>query len=203
MKPLEWLHQRGVMNRRVSVLSAHIAPLFPHGCRVLDVGCGDGALAAAIMRLRPDLAIEGIDVLARRQAQVPITLYDGHSLPFTDAAFDAVLLVDALHHAQQPGELLREARRVACRQLLIKDHCNDAILADATLSFMDWVGNSHQGVDIPCNYWPKEEWLAQIKTLDVNTRSWMPNLGLYPWPANLLFDRSLHFIADLQIADVF
>ena len=79
MNPLEWLHQRGVMTRRVSVLSGHIAPLFPHGCRILDVGCGDGALAAAIMRRRPDLAIEGIDVLARRQVQVPITLYDGRS----------------------------------------------------------------------------------------------------------------------------
>jgi SAM-dependent methyltransferase len=38
--------------------------------------------------------------------------YDGHKLPVGDAAVDHVLLYDAYHHLPNPGELLREMRRV-------------------------------------------------------------------------------------------
>ena len=43
------LHGRLVSRRRVEVLAATIAPLLPHG-RILDVGCGDGAIDALIMQ---------------------------------------------------------------------------------------------------------------------------------------------------------
>jgi hypothetical protein len=54
-------------------------------------------------------------------------------------------------------------------------------------------------VDSPCNYWTLKEWRGHLEELDVSVNSWTSELGLYPWPASLLFDRSLHFIADLDI----
>ena len=39
--------------------------LMPRDAHVLDVGTGDGLIAAALAERRPDLRIEGIDVLVR------------------------------------------------------------------------------------------------------------------------------------------
>lgn len=69
MKPLQQLHTGLVHPRRVRVLAALIAPWLPQGGKVLDVGCGDGALSAAIAEMRPDLRLSGIDVLVRPAAR--------------------------------------------------------------------------------------------------------------------------------------
>jgi SAM-dependent methyltransferase len=45
-------------------------------------------------------------------------LYDGLHIPFPDDSFDVVLLIFALHHADDPAAVLREARRV-CRRHVI------------------------------------------------------------------------------------
>ena len=39
------------------------------GETVLDVGCGDGSIAQAIMALKPQLNFQGIDVLLRPQSR--------------------------------------------------------------------------------------------------------------------------------------
>src|SRR3712207_7677180 len=58
-------HDKAVFGRRVEVLARTLADFIPENARVLDIGCGSGTLARAIMKLRPDVAIEGIDVLVR------------------------------------------------------------------------------------------------------------------------------------------
>ena len=75
---LNALHNVAVFNRRVEVLVGHLADVIPSGGRVLDLGCGDGSIALALMQRRPDLQIEGVDVLARPKTQIPVTLFDGH-----------------------------------------------------------------------------------------------------------------------------
>ena len=164
---------------------------------MLDVGCGDGTLDSLILGARPDVSICGIDVLVRPQTRIPVTQFDGKSIPFENATFDAVLFVDVLHHTQDPLALMREASRVSRRSLVIKDHTRDGALAEPTLRFMDWVGNAHHGVVLPYNYWPESRWQEAFKALDLLVERWDAEIGLYPWPANLLFDRRLHFVARL------
>ena len=53
-----YLHDKGILHRRVTALASAIAPLLPKSARVLDVGCGDGLLDQALLDLRPDLRIE-------------------------------------------------------------------------------------------------------------------------------------------------
>jgi len=95
------------------------------GHRVLDIGCGTGALVTLIKRLHPDVGVVGLDPdpkalnRARRKAErtaVPIQLDQGFSdeLPYPDASFDRVFSSFMLHHLQA-GEkegTLREVRRV-------------------------------------------------------------------------------------------
>ena len=194
------LHGRTIYGRRIERIAAKMAPLFPAKARVLDVGSGDGHLAARIMEARSDLEIVGIDVLARPRAFIPVQLFDGHTIPFDDASFDAVMFVDVLHHTDDPSVLLREARRVSRNAVLIKDHYSDGIGGPLTLRLMDWVGNAPHGVRLPYNYWTRSQWARawQEERLDVSHMT--TQLALYPWPLSVVFDRSLHFVAELRVA---
>jgi SAM-dependent methyltransferase len=193
-------HGRLVHPRRVRVLAEHAARLLPHGARVLDVGSGDGWLAAEILQLRPDLRIEGIDVLVRASTSIPVGAFDGRVVPFADDSVDVVTFFDVLHHARDPMMLLREAVRVARGSILIKDHVADSRLSRAVLGFMDDVSNRRHGVALPHTYWSSEEWARVLDHLAVRRAAWhVGGLGLYPWPASLVFGGRLHVLASLAV----
>ena len=191
------LHAPLVFDRRARVLSGHLAALLPQGAAVLDVGCGDGTIRAMIAADRPDITIRGVDVLLRPETRIPVELFDGTTLPCADDSYDAVMFVDVLHHTVDPMIMLREAARVARRQVLIKDHTMDGPLAGARLRFMDWVGNAPHGVVLPYNYWPERRWREAFATLGMTLTDWRTRLGLYPPPASLVFERRLHMVTAL------
>ena len=199
---MQWiarLHARRVEGRRTHVLADRLAKVIPQRCSVLDVGCGDGRVGKEILRRRPDLKIEGVEVLVRDAVEIPVQPFDGVHLPFPDRHFDVVLFTDVLHHTADPMILLREASRVAQRCIVIKDHLKEGVLGAATLRFMDFVGNSRYGVVLPYNYWKREQWKDAAATLGFEEEVWSEQLHLYPWPFSLLFDRSLHVIARWKV----
>lgn len=195
------VHGGFVFPRRIKTLAQRISELLPPGARVLDVGCGDGRLALGLSQLRPDVRLEGIDVLIRRETFIPVTKFDGERFPFNDNSFDVVLFVDVLHHTNDPRILLKEAKRVARKAVLIKDHTCNGFLAGPRLRFMDWVGNSRHGVSLPYNYWPSNRWHSVLRDLGLIEDDWSKQLQLYPWWANWIFGSSLHFLARLRHAD--
>lgn len=199
MALLDTVHGKMVHGRRVRVLAERIAGMIPRGASVLDVGCGDGLLASLIAASRPDLRIEGIDVLVREGTHVPVKPFDGTHIPAADGAYDVVMFVDVLHHTDDPEVLLREAGRVAKNCVVIKDHTRDGVLAGATLRFMDWVGNARYGVALPYNYWPRERWERAIAGLGMRVEEWVDRIGLYPAWARWAFERKLHYIARLGV----
>lgn len=194
---IERLHSSYIQKRRINLLSMHISRLIPYGANVLDVGCGDGQLAINIAKLRKDISISGIDVLERKQSYLPVTVFDGNTIPFATASFDIVLLIDVLHHTNSPKALLEEAKRVSNNAIILKDHLMQGIFGKQTLHFMDLVGNARYGVASPANYLQAKEWTAIFSELNL-IGDWTVRLKLYPWPASILFDRSLHFITYLK-----
>ncbi len=194
----EHWHAKFVHSRRVRVLCENLAPLFPRDATVLDVGCGDGLLAHLISHARPDLRISGIDVLTRDKAWIPVATFNGKTVPRADKSIDVVMFVDVLHHTDDPMVLLREAARVARRAVIMKDHTMDGLLAYGTLKFMDDVGNKRYGVTLPHNYWREDQWRDAFDMLGLRIAEWKHHVGLYPWPASLLFGRRLHFVAKLE-----
>ena len=194
---IERIHESRVLGRRVRVLADLLAARLPPNARVLDIGCGDGRIASTIQRRRPDVQVEGIDTLVRPNAAIPVRGFDGEAIPFDDSTFDIALCVDVLHHTADPTILLRESTRVA-RGLLVKDHTREGLFAGARLRFMDSVGNARHGVALPYNYWTQAQWNSAIQNLDLEVEEWTADVPLYPWPASIVFQSGLHFIALLR-----
>jgi SAM-dependent methyltransferase len=192
------LHGRFVHARRVRVIADALAPWLPADGIAIDIGAGDGAIAARLQAQRPGLRIEGYDVLPRDHAAIPIHAFNGRRLPLADRSVDAAILVDVLHHCESPAEMLEEALRVSRSLVLIKDHRLGHPGARAVLSAMDWIGNRPHGVVLPYNYWNERQWRAAWKALRVRPRHYRSSLGLYPFPLSLLFDTGLHFAAALE-----
>lgn len=189
-------HGALVSGRRVRVLVRAIVPHLPPG-RLLDVGCGDGAVAAAIRAVRPDVTPVGLDVLPRPTCRGEVAAFDGSRLPVADGSAEAAVLVDVLHHAADPVALLAECARAA-RVVVVKDHLSRSALDERVLAFMDWVGNRPHGVALPYTYFSPASWGRGVAAAGLSERAREALRGLYPFPFSLLFGRGLHFVARLE-----
>jgi len=198
MNLLDRLHEGYVHGRRSRRLSEHLSELIPPGCNLLDVGCGEGQLARSLQQKRPDLRIEGVEIQLRKQTWIPVTQFDGKCLPYGDAGFDGVMLIDVLHHTPDPRRLLQEALRVSRRWVILKDHILQGPWAGVRLRFMDYVANARHAVPLPYHYLSAEEWNELRRVLDLQTAVEVKQLGLYPWPFDYVFGAKLHFLALLE-----
>lgn len=82
--------------------------------RVLDVGCGDGALAvAAAASPVKVISADAADAMACAASRHgPAVRADLTALPVADASMDAVVAVNVLDHLAEPARGLHEVRRV-------------------------------------------------------------------------------------------
>jgi 2-polyprenyl-6-hydroxyphenyl methylase/3-demethylubiquinone-9 3-methyltransferase len=97
-----------------------VARVAPSAKRIVEIGCGDGAMAAALRRALPDSELLGLDPAAA----TPGRLYDGDRagvefrpistsqlLAEQPAPYDLVVLCDVVHHVaeDQREQVLRDA----------------------------------------------------------------------------------------------
>lgn len=90
--------------------------------RVLDVGCGNGIVTKLLMD-RLGIRIVGCDVKNYLiYKDIPFIKIKEDKLPFSSKKFNAVLLLDVLHHLQlnQHESLIKESLRVADKVLIFE-----------------------------------------------------------------------------------
>lgn len=101
-----------------------LAPLEP-GAALLEIGCGTAHFGLALAE--QGVRVVGCDpahaMLRAARERVPplvgLVQADGLRLPFASGAFDAAVLVAVLEFVADPVALLREARRVARRRVVV------------------------------------------------------------------------------------
>jgi ubiquinone/menaquinone biosynthesis C-methylase UbiE len=93
------------------------------GTRLLEVGCGVGAVLAVLGQEFPEIRLTGVDIeprqlafarghLERSGVEATLVQADALALPFADESFDHVWMMWFLEHVADPPAVLREARRV-------------------------------------------------------------------------------------------
>jgi methionine biosynthesis protein MetW len=95
-----------------------VASLVPTGSRVLDLGCGHGALLEHLIRERGcdgrgiDSSAEGFLACVRRGVPVVQADLDDGLADYDDASFDVVVLSQTLQATRRPAFVLQEVARV-------------------------------------------------------------------------------------------
>jgi SAM-dependent methyltransferase len=108
---------------KADYLLALLEETFPQASalKVLDVGCGHGAIHPFLRAARRPLSLTGIDVAAsvidearKTNEGVDYQVYDGNSLPYADGAFDACFTICVMHHVPPANwsAFVSEMRRV-------------------------------------------------------------------------------------------
>lgn len=200
-KYIQPLHRVIIWDRRVKTLSRSLGYLLLSGVPLtgLDVGCGNGEIANSIHESHGNIDILGTDVLVRKGAHINVIGFDGKKLPFKDKSFDFTMLIDVLHHTDDPANLIRECRRVSRKFILLKDHICDSWWDRRILHFMDWVGNRAYDVTLRYNFLSKDDWNKLFKESDLECEDISYTLNLYPKPLSILLDGHLHFLARLSV----
>jgi SAM-dependent methyltransferase len=110
-------------HQRLRQVFAQIVPA--HG-RVLEIGCGQSALLAA---LRPrfgvgvDFSREALSSAGATHTNLLFVEADGHSLPFRPGAFDVIILSDLVNDLWDVQRVLEEVRRLATARTRVILNC--------------------------------------------------------------------------------
>lgn len=189
---------KSIYDCRSRVLVREICPHLQVGDRILDVGCGTGALGRAIMdsSVCPEgVQVEGLERARRGNEAIPVHAYDGVTMPFADDSVDVVMLADVLHHEEDPIRLLSEARRVARRAVIVKDHLLGAPFAHARISLLDWAANAPHGVPCLYRYNTVSDWEDWYRKAGLTVKQELRSMKLYPPAYNWFFGNNLQYFA--------
>ncbi len=110
----------GELRRDLRLIADMIAP----GSRVLDVGCGDGALLAYLARQKGvdgrgiELSQSGVNACVRHGLSVIQGDADHDLRAFPDGSFDVVVLSQTLQATHRPRHVLEELLRIGKRAIV-------------------------------------------------------------------------------------
>lgn len=157
------------LDRRAENFVSLFKEFIPSSSRVLDIGGGWGFYEEPLRRSR-NCEVTVLDVVEPGFRKVPVVVYEGEKIPFPDQSFDVSLLVTVLHHVPDPEKVLREARRVTRRfVIVVEDLYHTAlgriwtVLRDSFYT-LEFVGH-------PRNFRKKEEWFRCFRNLGFGVES--------------------------------
>src|SRR5262245_55232372 len=184
---------------QIANLVKYISPLLPvSGAKVLDIGCGNGAFAHKLISSNHGIHITGIEVKSQPNCLIDCHTYDGVVVPFGDNTFDYALLINVLHHADDPAHLLAEASRVARHGIILKDHYANTLFDFCNLVAMEWIGNTFSKIHQPYNFLSEKQWREMFEMLNLRVEKLLTRFRSYNPVVDVFIGRNLHFIALLK-----
>ncbi len=117
------------------------------GKKILDFGCASGNYCLELNRRGFDCT--GVDIneeyIKTAISRGVNALFIKDSLPFADKSFDTVILFEILEHVKCPLEILKEAKRVARKNVLltVPNNTEFEILKRANLTYEHMLEEDH------------------------------------------------------------
>ena len=167
------------------------------GDRLLEIGCGVGAVLGSIGLAHPDVQLVGIDISpeqiagARRHLNelgldgVELAVGDGANLPWPDDHFDRVRVVWVLEHLSDALPVLQEAWRVlrpgGTIHLTETDYASlrvsppvpaVEVMLGAFVAHFNRHGNAHAGPSL--GTWLEQAGFTEVSSLMVGIHHWCP-----------------------------
>ena len=114
-------HGQAFLRRSAERNAAFLLPHLQAGQRLVDIGCGPGAITAGLAARVAPGAVVGVDrddtyvAMARERWDAPNLRFevgDAAALPLEDDSADVAFLHAVLQHVESPEAVLREVRRV-------------------------------------------------------------------------------------------
>jgi ubiquinone/menaquinone biosynthesis C-methylase UbiE len=146
--------------RRYAESEAAVVAPFLKGHRILDLGAGEGYVAAALQH-HSKAWVCAVDIGPFGRVECPYVTYDGCRLPFRDGSFDTTLILLALHHCAAPEAVMDEATRVTRLRVIVMESVFRNRRERFWLTLLDERLNRyrHQGhMHIPLAFRRPEEW---------------------------------------------
>ena len=147
--------------------------------RILDAGCGSGAILMELARTFPKAEAKGVDLseflleYARKSAEeeglsdrLSFQKADVESLPFENNFFDVVINANMLHIVENPVKMLNEIERVLNQK-------GELLLGDIRRSWIGYI------MPIFKSAYTLEEGLEVLR--QSNLRPWKPDKGFFWW----------------------
>ncbi len=164
---LALIHSKLLIKYRNKMLLKLIYKDLIDSSSILSVGCGTGFIESYILSRNKKIKIDGIDVIVPKNTYIKVKKYDGKKMPFKSNSFDVVMFLDVLHHTNNIEGLISEAKRVAKKTILIKDHYYKNKFDHFLLRVADYIGNKGWGISLDYNYLKEVEWRKLIERLNL------------------------------------
>ena len=155
------------LERRAEYFAALFEKYLPANADILDIGGGWGFYAEPLAKRGHHLTV--LDVVKPGYQKAPVVINEpGKPFPFPDKSFDASIMVTMLHHTPDPEMILREAKRVTRKVLIVVEdvyrHPLGRIWTIARDCFYNFEYIGH-----PCNFKNNAEWNALFLKLGLKS----------------------------------
>ena len=150
---------------------------------ILDVGSGDCRVCEILKEKGYNVAPLDVRNLSCCDTVEPI-LYGGKKMPFKDNKFDVALILNVLHHTPNPVEIIKEAKRVSKRVMIIEDIYKNKIHKYLT-NFLDSLYNL-QFIEHPHSNKTDKEWQLLFEKLGLEIKD-AKHVNLLPVFRNVVY----------------
>jgi SAM-dependent methyltransferase len=181
-------HEVGISPRYLGALRLHycLEDLDKVQGRVLEIGCGGGAMVRAIKEYRPDLEVHGCDislsaiqVARRRNGGILYSAGDAYRLPYPDDYFSAIFIFDVLEHLEEPNRAMGAIFQILKTGGLFHLYTpveGSLLTLHGLASRMGWRAKEHYGGHIQRFTMPDLQELIEEKGFVIRTERWSSHL---------------------------